>query len=993
MSKNTRYILAIVLLLTVSFSGKASDFYNNNMVSAEVMDMFRYGDVETSLFTGKLNLSIPIYSLNDPDFNLDIALRYNSEGFKPRKHSGYVGYNWFLEAGGCITREVRNLPDDYNRYDPHTNRHIKGMLSFARTHQVDGIKLFNFDNTVIPYCSIFNTYNLDVTCDTLIDYLPDIFHFNFCGYHGSFIINNKGQATIITGDFVNVDLSDLPEPYQFYGNDLPVMLTPYSGSKITLTTKNGYKYVFGGDLSSIEYTMALQDAETLLAQMPPTINTWHLKSIIAPNSREITFHYKPANPHSNAQIDEFDNLWEFNEYYDLFYLDIQNLPQGGSTQNAQCKAYNMTKQCILDSIKVSGVQPLIIKFENQIDTTKLYNTTAYDLCRNNYMLDSIIVNCDGRRIKKAALNYEYKYSTCNYDNLDFGRSHYWRFLKRVNIKGIGDYHLDYDSIINYPCLYSPYNNPDENESDNYGFWKTCPLQGMLSEIIYPTGGKQIFTFERNDYSTIRYYRTIGRANVELVSEQTSTQYISGARIRQVQTILDNETIETKTYSYKQPDSFVSSGVYYNNLGIYDGGITGIGNFVNTMGSYSLIDSHIGYSSVEETTHVVSANQTHKTIYSFSTGPTYYRSIADSTIHRHSTSNNYECYAIFSGFLTFSRNISPIGDLLTKKIYLNDNIVESYLYEYNGVDAVSGIGNLIPVPVPSWNTDTIVVYSYKLTPIVRKIYVCPNLLIKATHYTYQNNQYLSNTTQYEYDHLFRVKKATILNSDGHNYYTIYNYPDEIIAEQSSAESNPYQLLTKMHRINVPIETLSYTGSATLTSGKLNLYSTEEIPAARRVNIEPLTPVNPLDSIGDDTTDIPRYPYLSKTMELALGNETTDYQPLSYSGNTLTYDSRFKTTCEYKFDSDHRLTRLSPVGMSPTIYTWDGIYPVTKTIGNQTWYYTYIPYVGVSSITEPNGITTYYDYDSYGRLIEVYQINNGRKEILSSHYYHIGSPLIF
>ena len=93
----------------------ADDFYINNMKSPQVSDMFRYGNVETSLFTGKLNLSIPIYQLKDPDFNLNIALRYNSEGFKPRKHSGYVGYNWFLEAGGCITREVRNIPDEYQR--------------------------------------------------------------------------------------------------------------------------------------------------------------------------------------------------------------------------------------------------------------------------------------------------------------------------------------------------------------------------------------------------------------------------------------------------------------------------------------------------------------------------------------------------------------------------------------------------------------------------------------------------------------------------------------------------------------------------------------------------------------------------------------------------------------------------------------------------------------------------------------------------------------
>ena len=100
-----------VSVLCIPRLALANDYYLNHTTSPQVTDMFRYGNVETSLFTGKLNLAIPIYQLEDPDFELNIALRYNSEGFKPKKHSGYIGYNWFLEAGGCITREVRNIPE------------------------------------------------------------------------------------------------------------------------------------------------------------------------------------------------------------------------------------------------------------------------------------------------------------------------------------------------------------------------------------------------------------------------------------------------------------------------------------------------------------------------------------------------------------------------------------------------------------------------------------------------------------------------------------------------------------------------------------------------------------------------------------------------------------------------------------------------------------------------------------------------------------------
>lgn len=39
----------------------ARDYNNFNSVSAQVTDMFRYGEFQTSLFTGRLQQTIPIY--------------------------------------------------------------------------------------------------------------------------------------------------------------------------------------------------------------------------------------------------------------------------------------------------------------------------------------------------------------------------------------------------------------------------------------------------------------------------------------------------------------------------------------------------------------------------------------------------------------------------------------------------------------------------------------------------------------------------------------------------------------------------------------------------------------------------------------------------------------------------------------------------------------------------------------------------------------------
>ena len=133
----------------------------------------------------------------------------------------------------------------------------------------------------------------------------------------------------------------------------------------------------------------------------------------------------------------------------------------------------------------------------------------------------------------------------------------------------------------------------------------------------------------------------------------------------------------------------------------------------------------------------------------------------------------------------------------------------------------------------------------------------------------------------------------------------------------------------------------------------------------------------------------YPYLYKTMTLSLTAPipASEFQWMSTNGSNIIYDPHYKFACEYRFNFMDRPTLIKPFGKIETKYTWNGIYPATKTIGNQTWTYTHIPHVGVNSITNPRGITTYYDYDSNGRLIKEYQIVNGKEQILNAYLYHI------
>ena len=189
-----------------------------------------------------------------------------------------------------------------------------------------------------------------------------------------------------------------------------------------------------------------------------------------------------------------------------------------------------------------------------------------------------------------------------------------------------------------------------------------------------------------------------------------------------------------------------------------------------------------------------------------------------------------------------------------------------------------------------------------------------------------------------------------------------------------------------------------GEEYITSGIANLY--ENIWVIEKFNSNaahiPVRPVSDsinlhiFDSINNNHIDVvDYYPYLYKTLSLALTEPipVSNYQWMSTNGSNIIYDPHYKFACEYRFNLMDRPTLIKPFGKIETKYTWNGIYPATKTIGNQTWTYTYKPHVGLETVTDPRGIITYYNYDSAGRLIEEYQLVNAQKRVINVYQYHV------
>lgn len=102
-----KILTALTLLLTISISCSSQEWrhiarqYIPKSPEAAAFD--RITDVPVSMYTGKADLSIPLYTVTNGDISLPISLDYEGSAIRVEQEATWVGLNWLLNAGGCIT--------------------------------------------------------------------------------------------------------------------------------------------------------------------------------------------------------------------------------------------------------------------------------------------------------------------------------------------------------------------------------------------------------------------------------------------------------------------------------------------------------------------------------------------------------------------------------------------------------------------------------------------------------------------------------------------------------------------------------------------------------------------------------------------------------------------------------------------------------------------------------------------------------------------------
>ncbi|WP_170830250.1 RHS repeat protein [Flavobacterium anhuiense] len=256
-------LLALVLPNSI-FCQVTKDIPNYFPVSPNAASFAKQGLFPVDYSTGKINISIPLYTIKTKELTVPIDISYNSAGIQLDELASWVGLGWNLNAGGAVVRNVKGVPDNGSPIPDITNSPFTSLAYNTLYNQ------FN------PYNAGAGTPGTDSAYDEFIVNAP--------GLSGTFYFVN-GQA--VFRDLQNTVVKTSSTNNKLLINTL----------SLEITKDDGTTYRFGQSINGYNANELIYNNTSI--NKPDYISTWYLTEIIPPNSKNpndiISFTYKPLN--------------------------------------------------------------------------------------------------------------------------------------------------------------------------------------------------------------------------------------------------------------------------------------------------------------------------------------------------------------------------------------------------------------------------------------------------------------------------------------------------------------------------------------------------------------------------------------------------------------------------------------------------------------------------------------------------------------------------
>lgn len=432
----TRVILLIFSLLSIKYQSFAQPSglprsYSPPSPTAANLGLYAVAPVDH--YTGVPALAIPIYDINVKNINLNISLSYHSAGVRQADEASWVGLGWSLNAGGVITRTKRD-GDDFSEH--------------------------GFYKNPAPSCS--GAYDQE----------PDIFYFNFCGRTGKFVIENNN------GNIANVRLISREM--------LKVRLTATTGWEVT--DENGTIYAFETKENARE-VVTYADNSTSTENYT---SSWYLTKITNQFGESIDFAYNNTGAKSyklstQSATRSFYSASRWELFSTNYMIGIYNGAQFFQANNVS-SSYTCKTESIVDEVLLSRIVFPVGSIDFTTTQRTDLNTHFSGMMYGNALEDIIIRK--GKSITDPVL----KKITLSYGAFNSLSGQSAKVASRLKLVAFTEKSGSL-SLPPYQFIYNTNVLPDKGNTNRLGGFIENVTDGLIEKIIYPTGGYTQFTFE------------------------------------------------------------------------------------------------------------------------------------------------------------------------------------------------------------------------------------------------------------------------------------------------------------------------------------------------------------------------------------------------------------------------------------------------------------------------------------------------------------------
>lgn len=884
------YIMFVVFffhswqLLSQGVEVAQSSFKSRQVIppSPDAAALGKYGNVPVSLFSGSVNISVPINEIKGIFLTLPISLSYNASGFKPEEIAPWTGLGWSLNAGGVITRAVIGNPDTEGNYFGSSS-----PLVVPAANDLQRIRYMQ---------SIY---------DGSIETQPDVYYYNFMGRTGRFFL--RPDKTVLKKEDDMLSIS-------------------YVNGNFTIRDEQGITYIFND--KELTNTIPNDEAGAPSYHWYNFTSSWYMSEVQAVGGNErLTFsYYKPVAKQSiyeNALKNQ-SAIYSYRTSACSAVTPISSNENSYSTppttqisRRFVASASLMKGSTVLKTVEFGSVTDVrqdlwLADFagERRLDTIKSYSflngirtLVSYHRLFYSYFptnnvgqgdlslrLDSVKeMSIDGSTPDKPAYRFQYDNSALPI-----------RYTSKID-------HWGYYNSNGQNSLIPNFKAEIDGTEKTYGLGANRNPSfyrgkaAILEKMVYPTGGSTKFTYEAH------------------------SDNVGGVRIASIEDYsFDNVLVKRKNYDYSgaisgQPPVYgrVTKRTDYADgcfqvcnssmsmwcLNSYTSTLTISTNSIFGLGSVA--GSPIGYTSATETVIDGQNRQLGKTVYG------YFGSIAG----------------------RYDESIRA-GVLQQLKIYDNGNkLLQETTYEYSFVSG-DFLDVVIAEPESFQSNENIACLessgSYTYITYLRSTtgHTCldmESVPIKFRVQTYaltNQRKLLTKQTEKQFD---QISNNYIVYSKEFFYGTAHNSPIRI--EQTNSSTNE-ELVTEIKYTS----DYNYSG---ILAGDAQNHSFAVNNNLKTLEVEKSQYRQNADGINKRYLNGTITTYDSRGLpiriyRLELSTPVSALTSSSVSGGSLTFSNLYKQLGEYVYNSYGNLIEQNKTGDISTAYVWDydNLYPVAS-----------------------------------------------------------------